>query len=213
MPAERVERWLNTFAEWHGAVKTDSAPAAVTLVAADGTRAICQVPFPPLEASPGDLYGGLVEHVKRERSFGLVLVRRGGWAVGVAQDGSLVDSAVGHRHVQGQTAAGGWSQQRYARRRDQQTGQLLDDAIAAVVRIVVPAVSTLNAVVAGGDRLLIATLQTDRRLAPLAKLWDSRRLDVPDPRYDVLVAAVSQARAVRITLEDPHASNARPKDP
>jgi VLRF1 release factor-like protein len=204
VPAERIERWLNTFAEWHGGVTTTQTPTTVTLDAADGARAICQVPFPPLESVAGDAYGGLVRHVQRERSFGLVLVRRGGWAVGVAHGASLTASAVGHRYVQGQTAAGGWSQQRYARRRDHQTAELLDDAIDAVVRIVVPAAPTLDAVVAGGDRLLIATLQADRRLAPLAKLWDTRRLDVPDPRYDVLVAAVSQARAVRITIEDPN---------
>jgi Actinobacteria/chloroflexi VLRF1 release factor len=204
VPAERIERWLNTFAEWHGGITTTQTPTTVTLEAADRARAICQVPFPPLEPVAGAAYGGLVRHVQRERSFGLVLVRRGGWAVGVAHGASLTASAVGHRYVQGQTAAGGWSQQRYARRRDHQTAELLDDAIDAVVRIVVPAAPTLDAVVAGGDRLLIATLQTDRRLAPLAKLWDTRRLDVPDPRYDVLVAAVSQARAVRITIEDPN---------
>jgi hypothetical protein len=203
VPAERIERWLSSFAEWHGGVAVRQTPTTVTLGGADGTRAICQVPFPPLEPVVGDPYGGLVRHVQQERSFGLVLIRRGGWAVGSAQGASLTASAVGHRYVQGQTAAGGWSQQRYARRRDQQTAQLLDDVIEAVVRIVVPAVSQLEAVVAGGDRLLIATLQADRRLAPLAKLWDTRRLDVPDPRYDVLVAAVSQARAVRITIEDP----------
>jgi VLRF1 release factor-like protein len=204
VPAERIERWLNSFAEWHGGVTTTQTPTTVTLDAADGARAICQVPFPPLEPVAGDPYGGLGWHVQRERSFGLVLVRRGGWAVGVAHGASLTASAVGHRYVQGQTAAGGWSQQRYARRRDQQTAQLLDDAIDAVLRIVVSAASTLDAVVAGGDRLLIATLKADRRLSPLAKLWDTRRLDVPDPRYDVLVAALSQARAVRITVEDPN---------
>ena len=202
VPAERLERWLSTFAEWHGTVTTTATPATVTLVAADGTRAVCQAPFPPLDAASDEPYDALLRHVKRERSFGLVLVRRGGWAVGIAHGSTLGAAKVGHRHVQGQTAAGGWSQQRYARRRDQQTAQLLDDAVDAVVRIVVPAASDLDAVVAGGDRLLITTLQADRRLATVAKLWDSRRLDVPDPRYDVLVGAVTQARAVRITIED-----------
>jgi hypothetical protein len=202
--AERLERWLSGFVEWHGDVSLVQTPSTVTFTAADGTRAVCQVPFPPLQSSSDDPYGGLIWHVGKERSFGLVLVRRGGWAVGVAHGPALTGSAVGHRHVQGQTAAGGWSQQRYARRRDQQAAQLLDDAIDAVVRIIVPAATDLDAVVGGGDRLLIATLQADRRLAPVAKLWDTRRLDVPDPRYDVLVAALSQARAVRITLEDPH---------
>jgi Actinobacteria/chloroflexi VLRF1 release factor len=210
VPAERVERWLGGFAEWHGPITTTQAPSTVTLVAADGTRAVCQVPFPPLDAAPDESYGGLVRHVTRERSFGLVLVRRGGWAVGIAHGSTLAASAVGHRHVHGQTAAGGWSQQRYARRRDQQTAQLLDDAIDAVVRIVVPAAPELDVVVGGGDRLLIATLQADRRLAALAKLWDTRRLDVPDPRYDVLVAAVTQARAVRITVEDVHQARPSP---
>ena len=43
--------------------------------------------------------------------------RRGGYAVGLASGGGFTASKVGSRHVQSRTAAGGWSQQRFARRR------------------------------------------------------------------------------------------------
>ena len=61
----------------------------------------------------------------------LLLLRRGGYGVGRAsQGGALAASKVGTRYVQSRTAAGGWSQHRFARRRDNQAAGLIDTAAA-----------------------------------------------------------------------------------
>ena len=51
--------------------------------------------------------------------------------MGVASGGRLT-SKVGSRYVQSRTAAGGWSQQRFARRREGQAKELVRGAAAAV---------------------------------------------------------------------------------
>ncbi|MGL5852830.1 MAG: Vms1/Ankzf1 family peptidyl-tRNA hydrolase, partial [Phycicoccus sp.] len=67
---------------------------------------------------------------------GLVLVRRGGYAVGVAAGGRLATHKVGTRYVQSRTAAGGWSQQRFARRRANQADELVGATADVAARIV-----------------------------------------------------------------------------
>src|SRR6266511_2659746 len=61
----------------------------------------------------------------------------------------------------------------------------------------------LDALVAGGDRRLVDAVLSDARLASLAPLRSARFLDVPDPKLNVLQAAVRGARTVRIRLEQP----------
>src|SRR5438270_10089851 len=80
--AERLERFLDGFAERHGEVGVTAAPESVRLVAADGAVAECEAPFPPLEVDDTAAYGGLVAHALRDRRVGVLLVRRGGFAVG-----------------------------------------------------------------------------------------------------------------------------------
>ena len=61
----------------------------------------------------------------------VVLVRRGGYAVGVASGDRLTAHKVGTRYVQSRTAAGGWSQQRFARRRANQADGLVGEVMGA----------------------------------------------------------------------------------
>ena len=64
-------------------------------------------------------------------------------------------SKVDRNYVQGRTAAGGWSQQRFARRRDNQAKAASSDAVGIAGRILLPEVRSLAAVVAGGDRAAV----------------------------------------------------------
>ena len=132
----------------------------------------------------------------RPRRIGLLLARKGAVAVGVADGTELVASKVDRAYVQGRTAAGGWSQQRFARRRDNQAKAALGEAAELAVRILLPEAGRLAALVAGGDRRAVDGVLADRRLAPLAALRADRLLDVPEPRHAVLVEAVAAARAV-----------------
>jgi peptide subunit release factor 1 (eRF1) len=102
--------------------------------------------------------------------------------------------------VHGRSAAGGQSQQRFARRREGQARVALAAAADTAAAVLLPAVSTLDAVVLGGDRRAADEVLTDGRLAPLLPLVVAARLDVPDPRLKVLQATPDLFRAVRIRL-------------
>ena len=190
VPPDRLARWLAGFAERHGQVTAALSPTEVALTAEDGAEALVEVPFPPLD-------GDLVEHVQRERTVGVLLVRKGGYAVGVFRGGELVASKVGSRHVQGRTAAGGWSQQRFARRREGQTAEAVRAAADTASRVLLA--GPLDAVVAGGDAGLVGDVLQDPRLRHLAV--SGRLLDVPDPRRAVLEAA--PFRDVWIRVREP----------
>ena len=196
VPPERLQRWLDGFAERHGTVTTSGDDDLFQLTAADGATATCEVPFPPLR-------GPLVEHALAVRRVGVILVRLGGYAAGVFEGRQLVASKVGSRQVHGRSAAGGQSQQRFARRREGQARVALAAAADNVVRVLVPEAAELDAVVVGGDRTAVDDVLSDRRLAPLLPLVTGRLLDVPDPRRKVLEQTPDLFRAVRIRLVEP----------
>ena len=199
---ERLAVWLRGFADRHGEPAVAVSPDTVALTAPDGCRAECQVPFPPLREGAVDLED-LLRHALEDRLVGALLVRLGGHAVGVFAGRTLTASAVGSRPVHGRSAAGGWSQKRFARRRELQASVALDAAVAAAVRVLVPALPRLAAVVLGGDRHAVDTVVADARLAGLRPLAEQRRLDVPDPRRRVLEGAPDLFRAVLIRIVDP----------
>ena len=200
---ERLERFFDGFIERHGDVTVSATEAAVRLAAADGATAECEVRFPPLAVDLSLPYAGLVAHALRDRRVGVVLVRRGGFATGVFDGARLVASKVGSRHVQGRTAAGGWSQQRFARRREGQTRVAIGAAADVAAAVLLPHADSLDALVAGGDRSACNELLRDVRLAPLVPLLVDRRLDVPEPRQRVLESTPSLFRSVRVHINDP----------
>lgn len=192
---ERLARWLAGFRERHGEVAVRPLADGLEVVAADGEVAECH-----LVAGAATDLDGLVAEALRPRRLGLLLVRRGGYGVGVAEGSELTASKVGSRYVQSRTAAGGWSQQRFARRRDNQARAAAGDTAEVAQRLLVPVAGTLDALVAGGDRRLVDEVLSDPRLAALRALRAERFLDVPDPKLAVLRAAVAGARGVRIRL-------------
>ncbi len=202
VPPERLAGWLDRFAASHGEVEVTADPEGVAARAADGSLAVCEVPFPPLRLDLADPWQNLVEHALVHRRLGLLLIRRGGYAAGIAEAGKLTASKVGTRYVQGRTAAGGQSQQRFARRRDNQAAALVGSAVDVAARILVPEARTLAALVIGGDRPLVVSALSDSRLAALAALPRGPWLTVGDPRLKVLQEAGRSARAVRITVTD-----------
>ena len=193
---ERLQRWLDGFAVRHGAVTRTFDETCVRLEAEDGAVAEVEVPFPPLT-------GGLVEHALRDRRVGVLLVRLGGSACGVFDGPRLVASKVTVRQVHGRSAAGGQSQQRFARRREGQVRVALQASADTAVRVLLPHAPSLDAVVVGGERTAVDAVLADRRLAALVPLVTGRLLDVPDPRQAVLEASYEGLRAVRIRVVDP----------
>ena len=132
-----------------------------------------------------------------------MLVRLGGYSLGVAVDGVVEASTTGARPVHGRNRKGGSSSGRFARRRDNQARVALDAAADAVARFLLPLAGTLDAVVLGGDAGALADLRADRRLGALLARAQPRVLDVPEPRRAVLDEAARRARAVEITVRGP----------
>ncbi|MGE5830345.1 MAG: acVLRF1 family peptidyl-tRNA hydrolase [Micromonosporaceae bacterium] len=197
---ERLPRWLAGFAQRHGEPTASMLGEAVCLSAPDGTVAeLFPPPGAPAPASPADL----VVQAQRPRRLGLLLARQGAVAVGIAEGARLTESKVETSYVQGRTAAGGWSQQRFARRRVNQGRAAATSAADAVARLLLPQAEHLAALVTGGDRRAVAAVLADRRLAGLAGLRTERFLTVGEPRRAVLEQAVAAARTVRIRLEEP----------
>jgi hypothetical protein len=200
--AERLDGWLQRFADRHGPTQWKAGPDRVVLTAKDGACAECEVPFPPLVVDD-TAYGGLPDHVRKDRRVGVLLVRLGGYAAGVFDGPTLTSSKVGSRLVHGRNAAGGQSQQRFARRREGQARIALHQAADVAARILLPVAGSLEAVVLGGDRAAVDKVLADPRLAALLPLVQPRLLDVPDPRLRILTGTPALFRSVRIRVVDP----------
>ena len=199
---ERLATWIAGFDDRHGTDRVQVERDAVTLRGADGAQARIVPPVAGLDPDRRDGVAALVTHVQQPRRLAALLVRRGGWAVGVFTGADLAMSKVGRGYVQGQTKAGGWSQQRYARRRGQQAAQLYAAAADAVAALLLPEVASLTALYGGGDARGVGEVLSDRRLAPLLPLLAPEVLSTVDPRLRVLQEFGSRIRAVRIELND-----------
>jgi len=199
VPAERLAGWIDRFRDRHGPLESIVAGPVLQLRAPDGATADLAIPFPPLGPTP-DAVQGLIEHVGRGRRVGAILVRRGGYAVGIFVGPTLVHSKVGSSYVQGKTKAGGWSQQRYARRRANQTDQAYGEAADVASTILLPEIGRLEAVFGGGDKVGVRAVLADPRLDPVRLLLTGPILPTVDPRLRVLQAFPKQFRAVDITL-------------
>src|SRR5690349_13973091 len=191
VPPERFVSWIATFAERHGGADgvAMSWPAGtegtVTFSAADEAAAECHPPFPSrasllaLLPPPGGPFGpewepggdggravaeALAADAAADRTVGVLLVRLGGYAVGVFSGAPprLMSAKTGSRPVHGRSAAGGWSQQRFARRRENQAAAALRAAADAAAEVFGPyGPAGLDAVVLGGDKRSAAGLRVD----------------------------------------------------
>ena len=205
---DRLEGWLARFDARHPVVRTCYRDSVVDVEAACGALAECHPPFPPLDVAgdqEGLVAGPLVAHARRERVVGVLLVRLGGHAAGVFQGDRLLASKVGRRLVHGRHSAGGWSQQRFERRRAGQARVAQQAAADDAANVLLPRRRELEAVVLGGDRRAVDEVTRDRRLAPLLELAVDRFLTVPDPRLEVLRRTPRTFRAVQIRVVEPAA--------
>ncbi|HCT76952.1 MAG TPA: hypothetical protein DGG94_22575 [Micromonosporaceae bacterium] len=189
----RLAGWLDGFYQRHdGAIET-----GLLLSAANGDTATL-VPPPGMPAV--QTIDEFLAALKVPRKLGLLLARRGAVAVGVADGDEFAASKVERFYVQGRTAAGGWSQQRYARRRGNQAAAGVKEAADIAARVLLPAATSLDALVCGGDRATVDAILADPRLVSLISLRHERLLEVPEPRHAVLVDALAAATMIRIHL-------------
>lgn len=197
VPAGRLPRWVGNFADGHGSTEYAVRDGALSGTAADGSSFSAALPFDRVYRGAPEV-AELLTHADPPQSWGVLLVRKGGFAVARLEQERIVDSKVGQRHVQGRTKAGGQSQQRFARRRDNQARQAYEAAADHAARILGPL--GRGWLVCGGDHPAVNAVLEDRRLAHLKDQVVGPWLAVPDPRRGVLETAIADAASVRIDV-------------
>jgi hypothetical protein len=198
VPAARVVRWFENFETRHGPTSYGVVDGVLHAHAEDGSEATAALPFDRPYDGPADP-AELTASAAPLDAWGVLLVRKGGFAVARLAGDRILDSKVGQRHVQGRTKAGGQSQQRFARRRDNQAVAAYAAAADHAARILT---GSLEALVTGGDAPAVEAVLSDSRLVRAAGARTSLFLPVPDPRRSVLEGAVADACSVRITVRN-----------
>jgi hypothetical protein len=194
VPPARLGRWVANFGERHGETRLSVEGGALHGTATDGSHFTARLPFGLLYDGPAAA-GDLADAARPPERWGVLLVRKGGFAVARLAGPDLAEHKIGQRHVQGRTKAGGQSQQRFARRRDNQARAAYDAAADHAARILA---GPPLLVVTGGDHAAVDEVLTDPRLRHLTVTapW----LAVPDPKRKVLDAAVTEALALRVDV-------------
>ena len=194
VPASRIERWVANFASRHGPTTYAVHVGSLAGTAEDGSAFVARLPFGTAYDGPPDATS-LAAAATAPRHWGVLLVRKGGFAVARMSGDEIAEHKIGQRHVQGRTKAGGQSQQRFARRRGNQARQANEAAADHAARILRPGV-----VVTGGDHGAVDEVLTDPRLRGLTVVepW----LPVPDPRRAVLDQAIVDATSLRVEVRN-----------
>ena len=199
---ERIRGWLDGFYSRHDGA---TEQGLMLTGASNGDTATLYPPPGLADAQDVDM---LLAGISSPPRIAVLLARKGAVAAGVADGTTIAVSKVERFYVQGRTAAGGSSQQRYARRRANQAQAATQRATDIAARVLLPYVpgvhadphDAVGALVCGGDRLMIDAVLTDRRLSPLALLRHPQLLESAEPRLAVLEEAVVRARRIRVHL-------------
>jgi hypothetical protein len=194
VPAGRLGRWVENFGQRHGGSVLAVRDGALTGEAGDGSTFVALLPFDASYAGVPDV-DEFVAAAEPPGEWGVLLVRKGGFAVARLSGTALVEHKIGQRHVQGRTKAGGQSQQRFARRRDNQARQAYEAAADHAARILGMKVLP---VVTGGDKAAVTEVLADPRLHGVEVV--GRWLAVPDPRRAVLDTAIADATGVTVEV-------------
>ena len=143
--------------------------------------------------------GPLLEALAEDRTVAALLVRLGGYAVGVFEGDRLVASKVGSRFVKGRHRTGGSSANRFRRRREGQERELVVKAAAETARVLAPWRGKVERVALGGDREAARRVLAARPdIAWLEPLALERFFAVPEPRRRVLEELPYQLYAARV---------------
>jgi hypothetical protein len=194
---ENVRKRLEPLAGLPG--RTTYADGAARIETADETITV----RPPFGLAHARVYervelGPLFEALAADHVVAALLVRLGGYAVGVFEGERLVASKVGSRFVKGRHKKGGSSANRFRRRREEQERALLDAAAETAKRILEPHRARIEYVALGGDRT--AAMRVAQELPWIAEKTLPRFFTVADPRqrelerlpYDLYAAELSE---------------------
>lgn len=236
VPAARIGRWLAGFGAGHPGSQASGVEDSLRVEAPDGSWAVLR-PFltagPPPTGVVRRLLSGEPPHEGDQEALQswvepplrilTLLVRRSGYAVAVSQGQAVLAHTTGSRYVQSRTAAGGWSQKRYQRRRDNQADALVGAAAEATERMLAQAACTphlpdssagltsgeVALVVLGGDKAIAREVFASvcarsgatggRRLEEVSQ---RTRFDVGDPSYALVRDVLAWATSVPVEVVD-----------
>jgi hypothetical protein len=201
VPATRVARWFENFGTRHDGSRTETAGGALLAYGGDGATAVARLPWDRPYDGPPDP-GALVAEATRPTRWGILLVRKGGFAVAGGTTPEPSRRKVGQRHVQGRSKAGGWSQQRFARRREGQARQAFEAAADHAARILVDELHGVDVLCCGGDHAAVDAVLADPRLTRVAQARCSRWLSTGDPKASALAQAITDAWSVGIEIDE-----------
>jgi peptide subunit release factor 1 (eRF1) len=175
----------------HGAARIETGEETITV-------------RPPFGLAHARVYEGvelgpLFEALFSDHVVAGLLVRLGGYAVGVFEGERLVASKVGSRFVKGRHKKGGSSANRFRRRREEQARELIDAAAETAARVLEPYRDRIEHVALGGDRAAATTVA--EQLPWLAEKVMPRFFDVPEPRQRVLERLPYELYAAELTEE------------
>jgi hypothetical protein len=144
----------------------------------------------------------LFEALAAEYVVAALLVRLGGYAVGVFDGERLVASKVGSRFVKGRHKKGGSSSGRFRRRREEQARELIEEAADVAARTLGPWRDRAEFAALGGDRTAVdRVLAAKPELGWLAERALPRFFTVADPRQAVLERLPYELYAAELTEE------------
>ncbi|MDR6987143.1 hypothetical protein J2Y66_001625 [Paenarthrobacter nitroguajacolicus] len=179
VPAGRLHGWVDRFTASHGPVVEDLDDGGLLLRAADGTTALLKSPW-PADGRPGRGATGLerlASLAAQERGLGIVLVRRGGYALASATGTTILASKSGNRFIDAKTTA------EHAAR------------IFAGHRI--------EYIVSGGDRTLVEQVLAQSAVKAFTGRTRLAFLGVQEVRSATLPHAAAEACSLRITVTEP----------
>jgi hypothetical protein len=138
----------------------------------------------------------LLEAIAADHLVGVLLVRLGGYAIGVFEGERLVASKVGSRFVKNRHKKGGSSANRFRRRRENQASALHEEAAEVAAAVLEPWRERLEFTALGGDRAAVDAVLP--ALPWVAERAIGRFLNVVEPRQRVLEALPYDLYAVEI---------------
>jgi hypothetical protein len=174
-----------------GSVRIEAAGETLTVTPPFGLEH--EGDYEPVAVAP------LLEALAAEHTVAALLVRLGGFTVGVFEGERLAVSKAGSRFVKGRHKKGGSSANRFRRRREGQERELVEVAAAEAARVLGPWRGRIERVALGGDRDAVRRVLAARAdLAWLEPLALERFFTVPEPRRRVLDELPYQLYAAKV---------------
>jgi hypothetical protein len=199
MPNRSIPNGIPASIAINDAVRTSSTGAV--LLSGNPISHLIIPPFPiqSMQDYPGWNVHPLHEHIHRSRKLLVVLIRHGGFSIGIFQNMNLLISKTSSPFVKARHRKGGSSSGRFARKREEQTQILLNKACEALTNQFKAHGEDLDHLILGGDKqTLIALEKKCTTIQKLKSTQINRIINVREPRFTVLKSSLQEIYTSRM---------------